>query len=112
MGPVNYGRAYMRTFMALLTAFLSSPTAAAQSPAAAPSAPTFEIASVQVSTPRSPRRSAAFRGRRFEAKGQTLASLIAFAYGVNADRVAGPNWLDSDRFDIAARTPSGSSPEQ
>src|SRR5579864_5430724 len=40
----------------------------------------------------------------------TLRMLIAGAYSVDVDRVTGgPEWLDSERFDIAARTaPSNS----
>jgi len=118
----------MRTPIALLFAVLSCRTAAAQTlvaaaqtpaasasaPAAAQtSAPAFELAAVNVSAPRASRRSPVLRGNRFDARAQTLPSLIAFAYGVNVDRVVGgPNWLDLDRFDVVARAPSGSSPEQ
>jgi uncharacterized protein (TIGR03435 family) len=52
------------------------------------------------------------RGARFEARGQTLASLIAFAYSVNDRGIVGPNWLDSDRFDITARSAAGATPAQ
>lgn len=42
----------------------------------------------------------------------TLFDLIRIAYQVSPESiVAGPNWLEFDRFDIAARVPVGSSPE-
>ena len=103
----------MRTSIAVLTVVLSCATTAAQSPDVSTDRRAFEVVSVQASLPRATRRPASIRGTRFEAKGQTLASLIAFAYGINANRiVGGPNWLDFDSFDIAARAPSGTSPAQ
>jgi uncharacterized protein (TIGR03435 family) len=39
------------------------------------------------------------------------ARLITMAYGVNAYQIAGPDWLRSERFDIAARPP-GTTVEQ
>ena len=103
----------MRTSVALVAIALSCGTAAAQSPAAAPGSPAFERAVVQVSASRATRRAPVTRGDRFEARGQTLPTLIAFAYGVNFEHVVdGPNWLDLDRFDIAATSPSGTTPPQ
>ena len=103
----------MRLAIVFLTFVLLIEAPSAQSPTArSEAASAFEIASVHVSVPRATsRRAPAFRGNRFEAVGQTLPTLIAFAYGVNANRVVGgPNWLDFDRFDIAAKVPSGASP--
>src|SRR5690242_17324895 len=37
----------------------------------------------------------------------SIANLIAVAYGVDKDRIAGgPNWLDLDQFDVIARIPA------
>lgn len=54
-------------------------------------------------------------GPGFEAHGVggskvTLRNLVMFAYDVTAPRVIGPAWLDSNRFDIAARAPEGTAP--
>jgi len=68
--------------------------------------PSFEIADVHASTPsitpgmRGPLR----QGERWELKNATMVDLIAFAYGVDADKaLGGPNWLEFDRFDVIAK---------
>jgi uncharacterized protein (TIGR03435 family) len=44
---------------------------------------------------------------RFECRGETMLKLISQAYGVPTDAIAGgPDWLTTDRFDIAAKAPS------
>jgi len=43
--------------------------------------------------------------------GYTLRELIVLAFEVKGDRVAGgPRWLDSDRFDVIAKSPDAMSP--
>ena len=43
----------------------------------------------------------------------TIRDLILDAYGVKRNQVSGgPNWLDSERFDIVAKVPAGSTKEQ
>ncbi len=81
---------------------------------AALSAQNFEIASVK--------RSAQGGGTgvlpaqhdptRIEYTGVALRSVIALAYGVTPDQIAGPKWLDDERFDIAAPLPAGATPQQ
>lgn len=45
-------------------------------------------------------------GQRYDFRNASLVDLIARAYGVPADRILeGPNWLEYDRFDIAALMP-------
>ena len=45
-------------------------------------------------------------------RGGTLVDLIRIAYGYDSDKIlGGPNWLEMDRFDIAAKVPEGSNPE-
>jgi len=39
----------------------------------------------------------------------TLKSVIAQAYSVGQDRIAGPRWLGDDKFDISATVPAGAS---
>ncbi len=42
----------------------------------------------------------------------TLKNILSKAYGVENDRLLGPNWLDSERYDIAAKVPPGATKEQ
>jgi uncharacterized protein (TIGR03435 family) len=43
----------------------------------------------------------------------TIRDLIVDAYGVKRSQVSGgPNWLDSERFDIVAKVPGGATKEQ
>jgi uncharacterized protein (TIGR03435 family) len=52
------------------------------------------------------------RGDRYELRNATMVDLIRTAYGVDADNVlGGPSWLESDRFDVLAKTPPNTSLE-
>jgi uncharacterized protein (TIGR03435 family) len=42
----------------------------------------------------------------------SLRQLLERAYGVGRHQIAGPSWLDTDRFDIAAKIPDGVSSDQ
>jgi len=65
--------------------------------------PTFEVASVKLS------KTGGMPGlhpepARFAATNMTLKSLLMTAYSIREDQITGgPNWLDSDRYDIAAK---------
>ena len=66
----------------------------------------FETADVHVSPPSTNPtfRGGALRGARFEVRTATMVELISFAYDMESDKVlAGPSWLDWDRFDVAAK---------
>lgn len=79
------------------------------------SAPAFEAADVHVSPKvRVPSMaSGGLRGTRYLVRQATMVDLISLAYGLDNDKIlAGPGWLDTDRFDVSARAPSGSTPEQ
>jgi uncharacterized protein (TIGR03435 family) len=79
------------------------------------SAPRFEAADVHVSAKsRTPSMAAGgLRGTRYLVRQATIVDLISLAYDINNDKIlAGPSWLDTDRFDVSARAPSGSTPEQ
>jgi uncharacterized protein (TIGR03435 family) len=79
------------------------------------SAPAFEAADVHVSAKvRVPSMAAGgLRGTRYLVRQATMVDLINLAYDVDNDKIlGGPNWLETDRFDVSARAPSGSNPEQ
>jgi len=74
----------------------------------------FESADVHVSAPvnNPTMRGGALRGGRFEVRTATMVDLIAYAYGLENDKVlGGPSWLDWDRFDIAAKAPAATKQE-
>jgi uncharacterized protein (TIGR03435 family) len=57
-------------------------------------------------------RSSQVRNGRFEVKNATMVDLIRMAYGFDPDKVVGgPNWLELDRFDVAAKVPAVSTSE-
>ena len=77
----------------------------AQPPAS--SAQTFEVASVTPSQPGAPRGPIGFGGERIVVTAWTLTELMVLAYGQAAPLyrfqiTGGPDWLDSQRFDITA----------
>lgn len=42
----------------------------------------------------------------------SLKNVLMAAYGVRVYQIQGPNWLDSERFDIAAKIPQGATKEE
>ena len=44
--------------------------------------------------------------------GWSLKQLLTQAFNLRDDRLAGPRWLDEDKFDIVAKAPTGSTKEQ
>ena len=89
-------------------------TAVAQSPPPDGALPTFEVASVKSNKngPGSPMRGRSLPGR-FEATNMPAKILLLQAYGVPTYLIQGaPSWLDSERFDIAAKAPEGTQPDQ
>src|SRR5262245_55668778 len=52
------------------------------------------------------------RGARYALRKVTLLGLLRLAYGFDPDSVlGGPEWLEFDRFDIAAKAPAARSAE-
>jgi uncharacterized protein (TIGR03435 family) len=45
-------------------------------------------------------------------QGRSLKDLISSAYSVKSFQVSGPGWLDTERFDIVAKIPEGTTKEQ
>jgi len=79
------------------------------------SAPAFEAADVHVSAKsRMPSMAAGgLRGTRYLVRQATMVDLISLAYDIDNDKIlGGPSWLDTYRFDVSARAPAGSAPEQ
>jgi uncharacterized protein (TIGR03435 family) len=53
------------------------------------------------------------RGSRYDLRKVTMLDLITFAYGFEAEKIAGgPDWLEIDRFDIAAKAPPETASQQ
>ncbi len=82
----------------------------------AQTAPKFEAVDVHKSAPSMNRYTlvsgGVLRGTRYDLRKATVLDMIRHAYGVDPDTVlGGPNWLEFDRFDIAAKAAPGSSPE-
>ena len=49
---------------------------------------------------------------RIDYFGVTIRRLLMLAYGIQKSQVAGPDWLDLERFSIQAKVPDGASKEQ
>ena len=96
-------------------ALLSSPIVgqAAATPSADTNLPTFEIADVHPSahTATPYFTGGMLRGDRYILHNATIVDMVSLAYGMDRDNVlSGPAWLDLDRFDVAARAPRTTSP--
>jgi len=84
----------------------------AQVPAAGPS---FEVASVKPAPPPTAGKIMVQMGGdpgMVDYKNVSLKSVIARAYEMKEYQVSGPDWLDSARFDILAKTPPNTPKEQ
>jgi uncharacterized protein (TIGR03435 family) len=80
----------------------------AQAPA---TKPMFDVASIRVNTmPEGTPSIGDQPGGRFVASRVPLRRVIQFAYRGNQDFIGGPDWLDSQRWDIEAKAPEGSIP--
>jgi uncharacterized protein (TIGR03435 family) len=78
--------------------------------AAAPAQPLeFEVASIKANRTDSGGASFSFQDGKVTATNLSLLSLTQFAYDLGTSRVVGPSWLDSDRYDIIAKSPAGAS---
>ncbi len=74
------------------------------------SAPSFEVASIK---PAAPMQNGMIRvgmggdPGRVNYTNVTLKNILTRAYGVKAHQISGPDWLDSERFDVTAKVPDG-----
>jgi uncharacterized protein (TIGR03435 family) len=70
--------------------------------------PAFEIASVKVNhTGEHPRTYPQLRNGTFTAEIASSKTLIVIAYGLIELRIKGPEWLDTEKYDITAKAPEG-----
>ena len=84
------------------------------------SLPAFEVASVKVSAPLPPgvmtfrlgALPASTDPGRVDYQGVSLKALIARAYDVKEYQVEGPQWLESERYDVMAKIPEGTDKAQ
>ena len=105
----------MRAFARLLFIGLLSNTTFGQL-ALSVSTPTFEAADIHASAhttnPNPFMSGGVLRGGRYDVRRATMVDLIRIAYDVDPDAVlGGPNWLETDRFDIIAKAPPETSLE-
>jgi len=74
----------------------------------APGRAQFEVASIKVHPPRLTQIGITNRGGRFVATGFSLKMLVGRGYAVPEMRImGGPNWAESERYDIEAKAPDG-----
>lgn len=71
---------------------------------AADADPSFEVATIKPNnTGATSMQGLNVRGRNFSTRASSVADLIEFAYDVQGKQlVGGPDWLDKDRYDLAA----------
>ena len=79
--------------------------------------PRFEVASIQRSAttmnPFTFVSGGVQRGERYELRKATMLDLIRIAWDVDPNIVfGGPDWLEFDQFDIAAKAPPGTAPSK
>src|SRR6266850_6904773 len=90
---------------------LMSPRASGQSTAR----PAFEVASIK---PAPPQASGRVSTRMSENRGRlnytnvSLRDVIGQAYHLQHGQISGPPWIDTERFDIAAKIPAGAAMDQ
>jgi uncharacterized protein (TIGR03435 family) len=79
---------------------------------AQPAVPSFEVASIKVST--EPGGAAGqVAPDRFRMSGGLIPSLIAYAYDLPRFQiVGGPDWMNTERFDVDAKAASAQTPDQ
>lgn len=86
---------------AVVIFLIAAPVIWAQSPA-------FEVATVKAN--HSGDNSSGFPGLRngtLTGRNVTMRMMLRAAYGLSESRISGPDWLDSDRFDLAGKAPQG-----
>ncbi len=82
--------------------------------AQAPKEPSFEVASVRPSQPTTDRVDIGLHldGAQVRIVSLPLRDYIARAYRLKLYQVTGPDWLSSEKFDVNAKLPEGSTSDQ
>ena len=117
------GAALLALIGPVLIGVESGPCLRAQSQAASfgkPSGPKFEVASVKpsldletaVSKGLAPHVGIKIDAARVDIGYWSIKQLIMRAYGLPSYQVSGPDWMDSLRFDVAAKFPEGAAEDQ
>jgi uncharacterized protein (TIGR03435 family) len=70
-------------------------------------AQTFEVASIKPNVSGPGHSDVDVDGNLLRMKNVTLKACITWAFRVTDPEVSGPDWLDSERFEIIAKTESG-----
>ena len=94
----------------LAFALLAGTSVFAQS--ARPTRVEFEVASIRPSSPAVSSGGARIDGAQVHYARFPFREYIARAYRVRLSQVIGPEWIDSERFDIDAKLPAASTPAQ
>lgn len=111
VGEVVFGRRFLLVAICIAAVagpvvfgLVTAPGIPAQSSTVS-AALSFEVASIKLSRPGGNRRSVGFRPDRFETIGTTAKSLIQFAYHLESSSQVsgGPNWINSEEYDIDAK---------
>ena len=77
--------------------------------------PAFEVASIRPSVNATRQAVAAAGhtdGAQFRIGGLTIRDYISLGYSVKLNQISGPDWITTDRYDIAATLPDGTGPDQ
>jgi uncharacterized protein (TIGR03435 family) len=80
-----------------------------------PTRPAFEVASIRPAAPGAPQGGVGglrVDGAQVRTAYLTLKDYIAMAYRLKLYQISGPDWIGSDRFDVAATLPDGALPAQ
>ncbi len=77
--------------------------------------PQFEVASIKPFDPSAQGKLLAgvhVDGAQIHLVGLPLRALVAMGYRIKATLITGPDWTETERFNILATLPAGGSPEQ
>jgi len=97
---------------AIVAAFLISVAGCMAFGQAADTRPRFVAADVHPVPGILAMRTVPIHGGRYELRNATMLDLVGAAYGFDQDKVfGGPSWLELDRFEIAAKLPGATSPD-
>src|SRR6185503_14824773 len=80
-----------------------------------PKRPEFEVASVRPAATQAPTQAAVglhIDGAQVRINYLPLRDYVQIAYHVRSSQVTGPDWIATERYDVAAKIPEGGKPEQ